>query len=75
MIWNEATYSSDCFSISKGNAGGSYASYSGNDVKISFNASNSNILYGSSSVVQPKSMTTLYIIKADRSSWLDHSFY
>lgn len=31
--------------------------------KISFNAANSNNIYGASSFVQPKSLTTLYIIK------------
>ena len=37
---------------------------SGSRVKHIFNASKSNKLYGLSTTVQPKSLTTLYIIKS-----------
>ena len=56
---------SGAFSIeSSGGTGAASAGSSGiNGVKISFNASNSNTIYGSSTTVRPTSTSTLLILK------------
>lgn len=55
---------SGAFTHNKGDlGGGSYGHQSGNEVKVGFDASRSNAIYGKSNTVQPPALTMRYYIK------------